>query len=82
MQIDSGLSLNFVVYVYRYHSAGTEIWKDDRLLELENTADFNGTKYVLKASSDSNGRSTSSGRSPQRTGNASRRSSLCLSSGT
>ncbi|HEY2251053.1 MAG TPA: DUF6134 family protein [Planctomycetaceae bacterium] len=55
MSIDAGLSFDFVVYKYRYHSTGTEIWKNDRLLELENTSDFNGTKYVLKAVSGSNG---------------------------
>src|SRR5579862_7641025 len=48
MSIDAGLSFNFVVYEYRYHSAGTEIWKEDRLLELENASDFNGTKYSVK----------------------------------
>jgi len=55
MTIDAGLSFNFVVYEYRYHSAGSEIWKDGRLLQLDNTADFNGTKYVVKAGSDPNG---------------------------
>ena len=66
MQIDSGLSFNFVVYEYHYHSAGTEVWKNDRLLELENIADFNGTKYVLKASSGANGiRSTVNGKKSQ-----------------
>lgn len=55
MHVDAGLTFNFVVYEYRYHSAGTEIWKDDRLLELENSSDFNGTKYLVKASSSSNG---------------------------
>ncbi len=55
MSIDAGLSFNFVVYEYRYHSAGSEIWKGDRLLELDNSADFNGTKYAVKASSSSDG---------------------------
>jgi len=55
MIVDSGLSFNFVVYEYRYRSAGTEIWKDDRLLQLENSSDFNGTKYVVKASSNAKG---------------------------
>jgi hypothetical protein len=66
MTIDSGLSYNFVVYEYRYHSAGTEVWKNDRLVELENTADFNGTKYVLKANSGANGiRATVNGKKSQ-----------------
>ena len=55
MHIDAGLSFNFVVYEYRYHSAGTEIWKNDRLLELKNSSDFNGTKYIVKARAASKG---------------------------
>jgi hypothetical protein len=55
INIDAGLSFNFVVYEYRYHSKGTEVWKDDRLLELDNASDFNGTKYSVKASSGSKG---------------------------
>lgn len=55
VHIDAGLTFNFVVYEYRYHSTGTEVWKDDRLLELENASDFNGTKYAVKARSASNG---------------------------
>jgi len=55
MHVDAGMSFNFVVYEYRYHSAGTEIWKDDRLLELENKSDFNGTKYSVKARASSKG---------------------------
>lgn len=42
--------LNFVVYRYRYASSGTEVWKDGRLIQLANEADFNGDKYVLQAS--------------------------------
>src|SRR5260221_3777597 len=41
MQISAALSFNYVVYEYRYSSIGTEVWKDGRLIELENTADFN-----------------------------------------
>jgi hypothetical protein len=55
MQIDAAMSFNFVVYEYRYRSMGTEVWKDDRLLELDNTADFNGTKYAVKAGSTAKG---------------------------
>lgn len=49
LHIDSRLSFNYVVYEYRYSSVGTEVWKQGRLIELENTADFNGKKYVVKA---------------------------------
>jgi hypothetical protein len=52
MQIAAALSFNYVVYEYRYSSAGSEVWKDGRLVRLENTADFNGTKYVVKAKAD------------------------------
>src|SRR5947208_1392852 len=47
MHISAALSFNYVVYEYRYSSVGTEVWKDGRLIELENTADFNGTKYAV-----------------------------------
>jgi hypothetical protein len=33
--------------VYRYHSTGTEVWKEGRLVELENAADLNKTRYRL-----------------------------------
>jgi hypothetical protein len=49
MHIDAALNFNYVVYEYRYSSVGTEIWKDGRLLRLENSANYNGTKYVVKA---------------------------------
>lgn len=55
MQISAALSFNYVVYEYRYSSVGTEVWKDDRLVELENTADFNGTKYVVTAGTTAKG---------------------------
>jgi hypothetical protein len=53
MHIDASLNFNYVVYEYRYSSVGTEIWKNGRLMRLENTANYNGTKYVVKASSRS-----------------------------
>ncbi|HTI52051.1 MAG TPA: DUF6134 family protein [Planctomycetaceae bacterium] len=49
VRIDSQLRFNYVVYDYRYSSSGTETWKEGRLIQLENTADYNGTKYVVKA---------------------------------
>ena len=44
------LSINFIVYKYRYASSGTEVWKSGRLIELANEADHNGDKYVVQAS--------------------------------
>jgi hypothetical protein len=55
MQIDAALSFNYVVYEYRYLSVGTEVWKDGRLVRLENMADYNGTKYVVAAKADQKG---------------------------
>jgi hypothetical protein len=49
VRIDSRLSVNYVVYVFRYSSSGAEVWKDGRLVELENAADYNGTRYHVKA---------------------------------
>lgn len=49
VRIDSQLRFNYVVYDYRYASTGSEIWKDGRLIQLENSADYNGTKYAVKA---------------------------------
>ncbi len=40
--------MNFVVYRYRYASSGTETWKDGRLIQLVNEADYNGDKYVIQ----------------------------------
>jgi hypothetical protein len=66
MHISAALSFNYVVYEYRYSSAGTEVWKDGRLIELENTADFNGTKYIVKAGETKMGlRVTVDGKSSQ-----------------
>jgi hypothetical protein len=55
LQIDAGLTFDYVVYVYRYHSTGTEVWKEGRLVELENTADLNKTRYRLLAKSTEKG---------------------------
>lgn len=55
VRIKAALSFNFVVYEYRYSSTGTEVWKNGRLLELENAADYNGKKYAVKAKAVKNG---------------------------
>jgi hypothetical protein len=49
--IDARLTFDYVVYVYRYRSTGSEVWKQGRLVELENTADLNKTRYRLLAKS-------------------------------
>lgn len=48
MQGEAEVVINLVVYRYRYASNGTEIWKDGRLIELVNEADYNGDKYVIQ----------------------------------
>ncbi len=55
MHIDAALRFNYFVYDYRYSSVGTEVWKDGRLIRLENSADYNGTKYVVRANADRTG---------------------------
>lgn len=42
--------MNFIVYRYRYASTSKEIWKDGRLIQLVNEADFNGDKYSVQGS--------------------------------
>lgn len=49
MRGEAALRLNFIVYRYRYSSSGTEVWKEGRLVELANEADYNGDKYVVTA---------------------------------
>lgn len=55
VRIKAALSFNFVVYEYRYSSTGTEVWKNGRLIELENAADYNGKKYSVKAKAEKKG---------------------------
>ena len=50
MRAEVEVSLNLVVYRYRYASSGTEVWKAGRLIELTSEADYNGDKYVVQAS--------------------------------
>jgi hypothetical protein len=49
MRSESELRINFLVYRYNYNSAGTEVWKNGRLIAMENVADYNGTQYRVKA---------------------------------
>ena len=50
MQGEAEVLINLIVYRYRYASAGTEVWKDGRLIKLVNEADYNGDKYVIQGS--------------------------------
>jgi uncharacterized protein DUF6134 len=49
MRGESEIRINYLVYRYNYTSAGTEVWKDGKLLAMKNVADFNGTKYDVRA---------------------------------
>lgn len=46
---ETSLWFNFIVYRYRFASTGTEVWKENRLIQLASEADFNGDKYVVTA---------------------------------
>lgn len=53
VSINAGLAFNYLVYNYRYSSAGTETWKDGRLVSLENSSNFNGKEYKVEAAAES-----------------------------
>ena len=55
VSINSGLTFDYVVYTYRYTSTGNEVWKDGRLVELENSASYNGKDYRVKGAASSRG---------------------------
>jgi hypothetical protein len=46
---NAGLLFNYIVYKYRFSSGGAAIWRDGRLVEMDRTASFNGTKYHVTA---------------------------------
>jgi hypothetical protein len=46
---NAGLLFNYIIYKYRFSSSGAAIWKDGRLVEMDRTANFNGTKYRVTA---------------------------------
>lgn len=52
MRSAAEIRINFLVYRYNYNSAGTEVWKNGRLLAMQNVADYNGTQYRVKAASN------------------------------
>lgn len=55
MHGENELRINLLIYKYHYTSAGTEVWKNGRLISLDNTADYNGKQYVLKAAATRRG---------------------------
>ena len=51
----ANLLFNYIVYKYRFSSGGAAIWKDGRLIEMDRTANFNGTKYHVAAATTQEG---------------------------
>jgi hypothetical protein len=52
---NAGLLFNYIVYKYRFSSGGAAIWKEGRLIEMDRTASFNGTKYHVAAATTREG---------------------------
>jgi len=49
MRSEAEIRINYLVYRYNYTSSGTEVWKNGRLLGMQNVSDYNGTQYQVKA---------------------------------
>jgi hypothetical protein len=48
LRSESEIKVNYWIYKYNYTSSGTELWRGGRIAAVDNTADYNGTQYVLK----------------------------------
>jgi Family of unknown function (DUF6134) len=48
LKSESEIKINYWVYRYHYTSGGTELWNNGRIVAVDNTADYNGTQYVVK----------------------------------
>jgi hypothetical protein len=46
---EAGLLFNFIVYKYRFSSSGAGVSKNGKLIEMERTTSFNGTRYNVSA---------------------------------
>lgn len=62
---NAALLFNYYVYKYRFNSSGAAVFNDGRLLQMDRTANFNGTRYHVIANAtreglvlESNGRSS------------------------
>jgi hypothetical protein len=55
MRVESQLRFSYIVYEYSYASNGLEVWKEGRLIELDKTSDYNGTRYDVKARQEEKG---------------------------
>jgi hypothetical protein len=62
---NAGLLFNYYVYKYRFNSAGAAVFNDGRMLQMDRTANFNGTEYHVTGTAtrqglviETNGRSS------------------------
>jgi hypothetical protein len=52
MRSAAEIRINYLIYRYNYSSSGTEVWRQGRLLGMQNVSDYNGTQYHVKAAAD------------------------------
>jgi Family of unknown function (DUF6134) len=62
---NANLLFNYIIYKYRFSSGGAAVFNDGRLLQMDRTANFNGSQYHVTAAAsnqgllvDANGRSS------------------------
>jgi Family of unknown function (DUF6134) len=48
LKSESEIKVDYWIYKYIYTSSGTELWRAGRIVAVDNTADYNGTQYLLK----------------------------------
>jgi len=51
----ASLLFNYYVYKYRFNSGGIALFNDGRLIQMDRTANFNGTKYHVTAAATQQG---------------------------
>jgi Family of unknown function (DUF6134) len=52
---NASLLFNYIVYKYRFNSGGAAVFRDGRLVEMDRTANFNGTQYHVTAAASRQG---------------------------
>jgi hypothetical protein len=52
VQADASVTVTYVVYTYRYRYDGIETWRGNRLIELNSSANDNGTRYKVQAAEE------------------------------
>ncbi len=55
LKSESEIKVNYFVYKYHYVSGGTELWRNGRIVAVDNTADYNGTQYIVKGTPTARG---------------------------